>query len=263
MSNRTFTLKTPHMKGSDVQQWQEWLNGHLRFWDVDYAITEDGDYGETTRSTTASVAHGMGLIAAEAMAAGVTPELRTKLRNATLTPEELTRAKARKTEWLPGFRRRFEHSHLSLPTPVITQHSWGWNPPGHDGVDLIAPWNNPMLAICDGEIVRADAEGWWGKGAHPSAGHPVGDGDGIIIIECGVNVGPFKKGMHFCYGHGEHAAVRVGQEVRAGAYIGKVGWANASHIHFMANATPPQGNFYTGRGDRDPWPFVNYAGSHS
>jgi murein DD-endopeptidase MepM/ murein hydrolase activator NlpD len=258
--HRTFKLDSPLMKGEDVEAWQKWLNSEMDRWDVDHQIKADGVYGAVTRDLTASVAHGNGLTASEAMRHGVTPELRIKLRNHKLLQGEKALRDVRATTWLPRFRDNYGvKAKVSVPTPVITGDSWGYHPPVHDGVDLIAPWNNPMLAMCAGKIVRADDGGWWGKGAKPTPGHPVSDGDGIIILECGVNVGPFKKGLHICYGHGEHAAVKVGQKVQAGQYIGKIGWANVGHIHLMVNNIKPVDGFYTGRGDRDPMPYVNYA----
>lgn len=257
--SRTFKVTSPPMKGPDIEAWQEWLNHQMDLWRVEYQIKTDGFYGVRTRDLTASVCHGLGMTASDALASGLGPELRTKLRHKRLTSEEVSLSRARKQQWLPRFRERFIRWHLSTPTPVIITHDWGYHPGIHDGVDLIAPWGNPMLAICDGVIVRADADGWWGNNPKPSPGHPVSDGDGIIIIECAVSIGPFKPGMHFCYGHGEYAAVSVGQRIRAGQVIGKVGWANAPHIHFMVNDIRPVDDFYTGRGDRDPWPFVDYA----
>jgi murein DD-endopeptidase MepM/ murein hydrolase activator NlpD len=203
------------------------------------------------------------------LADGLTPELRTKLRHKHLTPEQASLSRARKKDWLVRFRKRHADNKVSLPTPIIEGDTWSWWPPSgpnqgkvHDGVDIIAPWNAPMLAPVRSKVVRADADGWWGKGAAPSAGHPIGDGDGIIILEVLEAVGPFRKGMHVCYGHGEHAAVDEGQVVRAGEFIGRVGWAKTSHIHWMINETAPVDGFYTGRGDRDPTPYLAFLKAH-
>jgi murein DD-endopeptidase MepM/ murein hydrolase activator NlpD len=64
--------------------------------------------------------------------------------------------------------------------------------------------------------------------------------------------------MHFGYGHAEHARVREGDTVKAGQRIGRAGFANAPHVHFMVNG----GNTTRGVGDRDPMPFVRYAIKH-
>ncbi len=147
---------------------------------------------------------------------------------------------------------------VAAPARPILQHSWGYHPGVHDGVDLITEGDDVIYAICDAKVIDARSSGWWGKGARASGGHSVSDGDGIIQLECLVNVGPFKKGMHFGYGHAEKASVRVGQKVKAGQAIGHAGFANAWHIHFMCNG----GATTKGVGDRDPWPFVAHALEH-
>lgn len=144
---------------------------------------------------------------------------------------------------------------VASPLAVILEDSWGYKPPVHDGLDLICNPSAVLFAICDAKVVRADASGWWGKGAHASSGHPVSDGDGIIVLRSRVNSGPFRKGQNFCYGHAEHATVRAGQVVKAGQVIGRAGFANAWHVHFMVNGRKDA----LGLGDRDPRPFVDYA----
>jgi murein DD-endopeptidase MepM/ murein hydrolase activator NlpD len=106
--------------------------------------------------------------------------------------------------------------------------------------------------------VRADAGGWWGLGA-PSDPAVRAKGDGIIVLRSETAAGPFRAGLHFCYGHAEHATVREGQRVNAGDVIGKAGLANAWHTHFMVNGRSDA----KGVGDRDPRPFVDYARAHS
>lgn len=153
---------------------------------------------------------------------------------------------------------------VSSPVEPIRGDSWGWHPGVHDGEDLIADFNDDVVAICDGVIVDSRPSGWWGKGAQPSSGHPISDGDGIIQLRCTRSVGPFKEGLVFGYGHTEHSTVRVGQKVLAGQHIGRIGWANAPHIHFMVNDGThhrPDGG-YSGVGDRDPRPYIDYARAH-
>lgn len=145
---------------------------------------------------------------------------------------------------------------VAYPAPQMSQDSWDYHPPVHDGIDLICPEGSPLLAICDGVVIDARAGGWWGKGARGSAAHPVSDGDGIVQIRCTVNAGPFRKGLVFAYGHAEHASVRVGQTVRAGQLVAKAGFANAPHTHFMVH---DETEGLRGVGDRDPRPFLNYA----
>jgi murein DD-endopeptidase MepM/ murein hydrolase activator NlpD len=144
--------------------------------------------------------------------------------------------------------------HKPVETNLATDKN-GWSGPGgHDGIDLICGVDAPIYAICDAKVIDVRAGGWWGKGA-PADPELRGRGDGIIQLECLVNVGPFRKGMHFGYGHAEGARVKVGDTVRAGQVIGRAGLANAYHVHFMVNG----GGTTRGTGDRDPRPFVVYA----
>mgnify|MGYP006144078397 CR=1 FL=1 len=142
---------------------------------------------------------------------------------------------------------------MSPPLARILQSSWGYHPPVHDGVDLICKPRAAGLAICKAEVVRADNGGWWGKGAPSPA--VAAKGDGIVIIRCLVNQGPFRKGLNFCYGHAEKVRVKVGEKVEAGQVICEAGLANAWHFHFMVNDNKDT----RGVGDRDPMPYVNYA----
>ncbi|MCU1676645.1 MAG: hypothetical protein JWM93_1403 [Frankiales bacterium] len=148
-----------------------------------------------------------------------------------------------------------------LAAPVQTNLATdtnGWSGPGgHDGIDLICAADAPLYAICDAKVIDVRSGGWWGKGA-PSDPELRARGDGIIQLECLVDVGPFKRGMHFGYGHAEGARVKVGDIVRAGQVIGRAGLANAYHVHFMVNG----GGTSRGTGDRDPRPFVVYATSY-
>lgn len=136
----------------------------------------------------------------------------------------------------------------------------GWTGPnGHDGIDLICAEDAPIYAMCKSKVVRVSAGGWWGNNPQPSPGHPVSDGDGIIIIESLVDAGPIRRGLHLGYGHAEHATVKVGDVVDAGQVIGKAGYARAPHVHFMVNDDPPVNGLYRGVGDRDPRPILDYA----
>lgn len=256
MSARTFRVDNPPMRGPDVAAWQEWLNGQLRLWRVDLRIPEDGEYGAITRSTTASVCHGLGLPSArEALAAGVTPDLRVKLRRKRLTREDLARFAAR-ADWRADFRERHARRDVSPPLARILQSSWGYHPPVHDGVDLICQPRAAGLAICRAKVVRADNGGWWGKGAPSAAARA--KGDGIVVLRSLVDVGPFRRGLQFAYGHAEHVRVEVGDTVEAGQVICEAGLANAWHFHFMVNGRQDA----RGVGDRDPMPFVRYAQRH-
>jgi murein DD-endopeptidase MepM/ murein hydrolase activator NlpD len=198
------------------------------------------------------VLYGLGISRA-LMRHGVTPELRIKVRNKELTARERVRYRAR-ARWRRRLCKKFAHKGVAPPLNKILTSAHGFKP-GHDGVDLICNANAPIMALCDAEVIDVRGGGWWGAGARPSHGHAVSEGDGIIQLRCLTDVGPFRKGMHFGYGHAEHPVVRKGQKVKAGELIGKAGFANAWHVHFMANG----GGTMRGVGDRDPMPFVNYA----
>lgn len=266
MSAVTYRVQTPHITGHGVADWQRLLNAKVAHWGVNYAIKVDDDYDVATRDLAATVLHGMG-IAQDEMSHGVTPELRTKVRNARLTSDEQARYDSR-AAWRKRLAAKHEGAGFASPLARIIGHSWGWTPDKlkvkgggavHDGVDLICGDKAPLFAICRAKVLRADASGWWGKGAHPSAGHPVSDGDGIIVLQSLVTAGPFKTRTRLCYGHAEGAVVKVGQTVEAGQHIGHAGFANASHAHFMVHSRDDA----RGIGDVDPWPYVAYAIEHA
>ena len=253
---RTFRLISPHMRGEDIKAWQQVLNKQFDNWGVNFHAPLGGEYGVPTRDASATVLHGLGIVLDE-MRNGITPELRIKVRDKKLSPTERLRRVQRRL-WRRRLREKYAAGGVGRPVAKIISSSWGWHPGVHDGVDLICPEDAPIFALCDAEVIDVRASGWWGLGAEPSPGHPVSDGDGIIQLECLVDLGPFRKGMHFGYGHAEHATVRVGQKVKAGQRIGSAGFANASHVHFMVNS----GNTTRGVGDRDPMPYVRYALKH-
>jgi murein DD-endopeptidase MepM/ murein hydrolase activator NlpD len=156
---------------------------------------------------------------------------------------------------------------VKLEMPVETNmagNTNGWTGPnGHDGIDLICDPNASVFAACKSKVVRVSSSGWWGNNPQASHGHPISDGDGIIILESLVDAGPIQKGMHFCYGHAEGASVKQGETVEAGQRIGHAGFARAWHVHFMLNMNSPVNGFYRGVGDRNPRPVLDYIKDHS
>ena len=256
MAERTFKLQMPRMRGQDIKTWQEILNKQFDNWGVRFHVALDSEYGVPTRDATATVLHGLGILKAE-MSNGVPPELRIKVRDKKLSPTERVR-RVQRRGWRKRLRDKFAGGGVASPLAKILSSSWGWHPPGHDGVDLLCLAEAPVFALCQAKVIDVRPSGWWGLGAAPSHGHPVSDGDGIIQLECLTDVGPFKKGLHFGYGHAERATVSVGDVVRAGQRIGTAGFANAWHVHFMVN----RGNTTKGIGDHDPLPYVEYAMKH-
>jgi murein DD-endopeptidase MepM/ murein hydrolase activator NlpD len=87
----------------------------------------------------------------------------------------------------------------------------------HPGVDIAAPMGQSIFAGADGRVVHA---GWLG-----------GYGN-YTCISHGVYQG---KNISTCYGHQSRILVSVGQNVRRGQEIGKIGSTGAStgaHLHF-------------------------------
>ena len=252
---RTFKIKSPPVHGDDVKAWQEILNKQFDAWNIDFHVRVDGEYRVPVRAATADVVYGLG-ISRLLLRDGLTPELRTKVRHKRLTRGERLRM-ALRTRFRGKLREKHDAGGVASPVHKILESSWGFQS-GHDGVDLICPEDAPIFAICKAKVIDVRATGWWGLSATASPGHPIADGDGIIQLECLADRGPFRKGMHFGYGHAEHARVSEGDTVKAGQRIGRAGFANAPHVHFMVNG----GNTTRGVGDRDPMPFVRYAIKH-
>lgn len=252
---RTFKVRSPHTNGTDVASWQREIVREFDRMGINCPLKADGIYGVATRAFNASLCHALGMIAADVMKDGVSPELRTRIRNRRLTTAERTRMAARL-----GWRRRLRARYAGVsgggvcaPVAKIIEDSWGYHPPGHDGIDVICPEHAPLFAMVRSEVVRADAGGWWGK-------TPSGDatkGDGIIILRVLEDIGPFRKGQCIGYGHAERPLVKIGQEVRAGQQIGTAGLAVAYHIHLMLNAGTHA--VAVGRGDRDPRAILDYS----
>ncbi|MDP2712317.1 MAG: M23 family metallopeptidase [Solirubrobacteraceae bacterium] len=255
---RTFKITSPHMRGDDIKAWQREIKHEFSRMDINCPIVADGIYGVATRAYNASLCHAIGMIAGDVMSKGITPELRTRIRNRRLTAYERTRMAGR-VAWRRALRVRYAGESgggVARPVSKIIADSWGYHPGVHDGIDVICPADAPIFAMVRSTVVRVSAGGWWGKA-------PSGDvtkGDGIIILRVLEDVGPFKRGMHIGYGHAEKSAVKVGQEVRAGQQIGHAGLAVAWHIHMMLNGGGHPAT--TGRGDRDPRAILDYAIKH-
>jgi murein DD-endopeptidase MepM/ murein hydrolase activator NlpD len=261
VSERTFKVDSPLMEGDDVRAWQDFLHDAFRTrWGIEYPIEADGFYGVATRAATASFMRAWGVAdTGDALENGLTAGWRSKLRRNDRTLEEETRSQS---DEIKAYRRaledRYERLHVCYPVNNLITDANGYSA-WHDGVDLITAWRGPALAICDGVIRRVSASGWWGNNPVATPGHPISDGDGIIVLECTVTAGPFRPGLKFGYGHTEGATVRPGDVVRAGDAIGRVGWARAPHVHFMVNDDAPVDGFYRGVGDRDPSPYLRFA----
>ena len=259
---RTFKITSGEpMSGLDVREYQKELLDRFLKWNINYPIAVDGIYGSDTRSATATFLRAWGAkSAADLMKEGVTPRLRTKMRHDDRNKDEASLFHStEREEFRAKLREKFKVTNVSYP--ILRSHlitdEWGYHGSAHDGIDLMCPWKEPILAVCEAKVVDVRSMGWWGKGAIPSGGHPVSDGDGIIIIQATDDFGPhISKGDCFGYGHSENHIVTEGQTVKAGQRLGTAGYANGAHVHFMQNT----GTFAAtqGRGDTDPRPALNW-----
>lgn len=253
---RTFKITSPHMKGDDIKSWQREIRSEFARMDIKCPIEETGIYDVATRAFTASLAHAVGMSASKEMENGVTPNLRSRIRNRDLTIAE-QREYADRQDWRRKLRRRYASASIvevHRPVTKIIEDSWGYHPPVHDGLDVICPANSTIFAMVESKVIDVRSGGWWGKA-------PSGDvtkGDGIIQLEVLKNIGPFKRGYHIGYGHAEHARVKVGETVKAGDPLGKAGLAVAWHVHLMYN----DGSTMKGIGNLDPRAILDYSVKH-
>ena len=103
----------------------------------------------------------------------------------------------------------------------------------HSGFDLMAPLGTPVHATGPGRVVYSGRRGAYGK---------------MVEIDHGF-------GIHTRYGHLRSLPVRVGQQVRAGQIIGRVGLTGRTtgpHLHYEIQLD--------GRA-RNPGPFLQAAGT--
>jgi murein DD-endopeptidase MepM/ murein hydrolase activator NlpD len=84
----------------------------------------------------------------------------------------------------------------------------------HEGIDLAAPWGSPIYAAGAGRVMRAGPSNGFGN---------------LIVIR-------HADGSETWYGHEEAILVSVGQQVRAGqriARVGSLGESTGPHLHFQ------------------------------
>lgn len=248
---RTFRITAPHMRGDDIANWQREIVHEFGRMSITYPLVADGVYGVGTRSANASLCHALGMFASEVMEKGITPELRTRIRNRRLTVYERVRM-AKRVDYRRALRRRHDSGGgVALPVAKIIADSWGYHPGVHDGIDVICAADAPIHAMVAAKVIDVRTGGWWGKA--PSG--DVSKGDGIIQLEVLADVGPFRKGQHIGYGHAEKPRVREGDVVKAGQQIGHAGLAVAWHVHLMLN----DGSTSKGVGNIDPRRHLDYC----
>jgi murein DD-endopeptidase MepM/ murein hydrolase activator NlpD len=97
---------------------------------------------------------------------------------------------------------------------VITRDFGQGHEHRHDGIDIAAPQDTPILAAADGKVIYSD----WGPGGYGR----------IVILQ-------HRGEVVTVYAHTQRNLVRVGDVVRQGDYIatvGKTGRATSYHLHF-------------------------------
>jgi hypothetical protein len=105
--SRTFRLTSPQMHGDDVRDFQQLLNRRFAAWRIGRRVNVDSDYGKDTRDAAMQVCVGLGIVAATAMAHGVLPDLRTKVRHpGRRTPEEIERSRSAAAKRFRGQLRK-------------------------------------------------------------------------------------------------------------------------------------------------------------
>lgn len=115
------------------------------------------------------------------------------------------------TNPVPGYR---------ITTPFGKPGSWAAGE--HTGVDLGAPHGTPVVAATAGRIIHTGCGGW-------------GQAYGLHVIIEGTD------GYQYGYMHLSSETVKVGQKVKPGERIGKVGSTGNStgpHLHFEKRRAP-------------------------
>lgn len=128
----------------------------------------------------------------------------------------------------------------------------------HQGIDLVAPEGRPWLAVADGTIVRVATV--------PTPGFR-GYGKIAVLRHKDESSGEY---LYILYAHGQSVTVRVGQHVRRGHELGKVGRSQfarrptrpegsmGAHLHLEVSRAPyPQGSEAPTR--MDPYALLHGA----
>ncbi|HMC96111.1 MAG TPA: M23 family metallopeptidase, partial [Flavobacteriales bacterium] len=105
----------------------------------------------------------------------------------------------------------------------------------HAGVDISMPENTELFALCSGKVACV-SHSWY----HSTDGK----GEGMVSIESDEQVGDFKAGTIFGYGHPDKIYVKNGEKVRQGDKLALSGSPGGGpHLHFFVNTEgKPCGN---------------------
>ncbi len=102
----TLRITSPPTRGQVVTDWQREVNEQFARMHIGLRVEVDGFYGDESRVATRTLVHARGMNATAAMAGGVTPELRTKVRNGRYTVAERA-AFAARVAWRRRLRKRY------------------------------------------------------------------------------------------------------------------------------------------------------------
>jgi hypothetical protein len=188
---RTFVLRSPHMTGDDIGEFQRELNRRFEAWDISKRIDDDEDYGEHTRDAAREVCTGLGIDHETAMANGVTAQLRIKIRHPDRrTAAEVERSEGREaTELRARLRKQF-----AVSAPGLQRF---------DNVE-VAAWIVPSLRW-------AREHGWSG---HVTSGFRTCAHQQEVAAVFAASIG---KTVAEVYPHGPCASNHVGQAHPRGA----------------------------------------------
>ncbi len=112
-----------------------------------------------------------------------------------------------KTFYIPTENYRISSEFSSRISPITGKRE------NHNGIDFAAPGGTNIYAAADGKVVDSRYSNSWGNVIQ------IDHGDGIVTL----------------YAHCSYRAVQVGQIVKRGQVIGKVGstgWSTGNHLHF-------------------------------
>ncbi len=237
MSTRTFKIDSPAMRGDDIANWQREVVTLFERMDIGSSLKADGMYGVATRSATATLCRASGLIAVEEMRSGVTPALRSKLRN---RPDSYTTAERNRfaSPEFVAYRRAlrkgetaspddtFEGSPVPGQRPVPATHQTA-GLVGFPAVDYFAKAGTACVSPVTGRVTRL-------SGHDPATG-PVNGVHGPF----GWSVYIEGNGKTYYLTHMGQRSVAAGDNVRQGQKIGTVGnyakWGGVDHIHQGVN----------------------------
>lgn len=99
---------------------------------------------------------------------------------------------------------------------------------GHNGIDIVAPWGTRLFAVADGEVIEAKDSP---------------EGYGLYVRT--LSYGP--DGEEWTYGHLSKIAVKAGDKLRKGDYIGNMG-----NTGFVVSSQDANGF----------WKYNPYLGTH-